>query len=117
MIGEHLSPNGRVATLVHELAHALVADEDEDGAPSLTYAENELVAESVAFLCCRSVGLQTDENSIPYLASWAERADLDVLERTAKLTDRLASRIETALRTEDGSGEREALSEMTSPAQ
>jgi len=44
-----------------------------------------------------TVALDTSENSIPYLASWAESASLDVLEQTAKLTDRLARRIEHAL--------------------
>jgi hypothetical protein len=34
---------------------------------------------------------------VPYLASWAEQADLGVLEQTAALIDRLASRIENAV--------------------
>jgi hypothetical protein len=34
---------------------------------------------------------------VPYLASWAEQADLGVLEQTAALIDRLASRIEDAV--------------------
>ncbi len=96
-VAERLSPNARVATLVHELAHALAHADREHGDPALTYAQSELVAESVSFTCCRSAGLQTAENSIPYLAGWAERAELDALEQTAKLTDRLAERIEIAL--------------------
>jgi hypothetical protein len=46
---------------------------------------------------CGVAGVDTSGYSIPYLASWAERADLDVFERAAKMTDRLATRIETAL--------------------
>ena len=53
--------------------------------------------ESVAFCCCQTVGLDTSANSIPYLASWAESASLEVLEQTAALTGRLADRIEHAL--------------------
>jgi hypothetical protein len=34
---------------------------------------------------------------VPYLASWAEQSDLSVLEQTAALIDRLASRIEDAV--------------------
>jgi hypothetical protein len=41
------------------------------------------------------VGLATDDNSIPYLASWAEAASLGVLERAAQLTSRLAARSRT----------------------
>ena len=63
----------------------------------MTYAEEELVVESIAYCVCQTVGLATDENSIPYLASWAEDASLDVLQRAARLTSRLAERIESAL--------------------
>ena len=35
--------------------------------------------------------------AFPYLPSWAEQASLEVLEQTAALTGRLASRIEEAL--------------------
>ena len=69
----------------------------DDQAPALDYAEGELIAESVAWTCCQTVGLDTSANSIPYLASWAEQASLDVLERAAALTGRLADRIEHAL--------------------
>jgi hypothetical protein len=79
----------------HELAHALVA-EDPD-APQLDYAQGELIAESVAWCVCQTVGLDSSANSIPYLASWAEQASLEVLEQTAQLTGRLATRIESAL--------------------
>jgi hypothetical protein len=94
-VAERLEPNGRLVALIHELAHALVA-EDPD-APLLDYAQGELIAESVAWCCCQTVGLDSSANSIPYLASWAEQASLEVLEQTAQLTGRLATRIETAL--------------------
>ena len=51
----------------------------------------------VAYCVCQTVGLATDDNSIPYLASWAEEASLDVLECAAQLTARIAERIETSL--------------------
>jgi hypothetical protein len=100
VIAQRLSPNAAVATRIHELAHALVEADRHEQDPSLSYAEEELVAESVAYTCCRSVGLATDANSIPYLASWAERAELQLLEQTARLIHRLASRIEHALHDE-----------------
>ena len=96
---ERLAPNGRLVALIHELAHALVAVDDQ--APELDYAEGELIAESVAWTCCQTVGLDTSANSIPYLASWAEQASLEVLERAAALTGRLADRIEHALLDDD----------------
>ena len=94
-VADRLEPNGRLAAGIHEVAHALVGVDEL--APDLTYAEEELVVESVAYCVCQTVGLATDENSIPYLASWAEQASLDVLQRAAQLTSRLAGRIESAL--------------------
>ena len=94
-VAERLEANGRLVALIHELAHALLA-EDPD-APRLDYAQGELIAESVAFCACQTVGLDTSANSIPYLTSWAEQASLDVLEQTAALTGRLADRIESVL--------------------
>jgi antirestriction protein ArdC len=94
-IAERLSPNGRLAAAIHELSHALVGADEQ--APKLTYAQEELVVESIAFCCCQTVGLDTGANSIPYLTSWAESASLDVLEQTVELTARLADRIEAVL--------------------
>ena len=90
------SVNGRVATLVHELAHALVDVDRQDDDPALDYAQEELVVESVAYTVCGSLGLDIAGAAIPYLASWSERAELATVERTAKLIDRLARRIEDA---------------------
>ena len=98
-VAERLEANGRVVALIHELAHALVAE--DPGAPRLGYAQGELIAESVAFCCCQTVGLDTSANSIPYLTSWAEGASLDVLEQPAALTGRLADRIEHTLLDEE----------------
>jgi antirestriction protein ArdC len=94
-ISDRLSANGQLAAGVHELAHALVALDEL--APRLSYAEEELVVESVAFCVCETVGLDTKANSLPDLTGWAEEADLEVLERAAALTARLADRIEAAL--------------------
>lgn len=65
--------------------------------PELDRASEELVVESVAFTCMGALGIRSDAYSVPYLASWAEDADLSVLEGTAALIDRLASRIEDAV--------------------
>jgi len=43
-----------------------------------------------------ALGLDSSGYSIPYLASWAQEGELDTIERTAALIDRLARRIEDA---------------------
>lgn len=84
------SDNARAATIVHELAHALVRLDFRPEDPSLGYAEEELVVESVAFTVCGGLGIDMTGASIPYLASWAEQAPLQTIEGTANLIDRLA---------------------------
>lgn len=101
-IGEHLEPSGAAAVRIHELGHALVRLDRTDGDPQLDYASEEIVVEFIAHAVCNTLGLDTSANSVPYLAAWAEDADLDVLERTASLIDRLATRIENAVVSRDG---------------
>jgi hypothetical protein len=91
-LAARLQANARVATLVHELAHALIPLVDDQ--PALSYAEEELVVESVAWCVCDTAGLDTSANSIPYLTSWSATASLDALQRTAELVDRLTREIE-----------------------
>jgi hypothetical protein len=62
-VSDRLQPNGRLAAGIHEVGHALVALDEL--APKLTYAEEELVVESVAYCTCQTLGLATDANSIP----------------------------------------------------
>jgi hypothetical protein len=100
VVDDRLCANQRVKTLCHELAHALVRHDRHPDDPRLDYAGEELVAESVAYTCLGAVGVSSEEYSIPYLASWAETSELEVLEHTAALIDRLATRIERALHDE-----------------
>jgi antirestriction protein ArdC len=93
--------NQQAAALAHELAHALVRLDHHDDDPLLDYATEELVAESVAYAVCGFLGLDTADNSIPYLAGWSEQAEADAFERIAALVDRLARRLENALQPDD----------------
>jgi hypothetical protein len=56
-VAERLEANGRVVALIHELAHALVAQDPD--APRLDYAQGELIAEPVAYCCCQTVVLDS----------------------------------------------------------
>ena len=89
--------NGQVATLIHKLAHALCALEPGQERPELSYAQEELVVESVAYTVTGAAGLDVSGASIPYLTSWSEEAPIEVIEQTAGLIDRLARRIEEAI--------------------
>jgi antirestriction protein ArdC len=93
------SPNRRVKTLAHELAHALVRADRQEEDPELDAAAEELVAETVAYSVCASSGIQPGEFSISHLAGWSEQTPISRIERTAALIDRLSRRIEDAVAT------------------
>ncbi|MTD47523.1 hypothetical protein GKE82_25295 [Conexibacter sp. W3-3-2] len=101
-IARDISVNQQVVALTHELAHALVREDRRDDDPTLTYAREELVAESVAYIVARGLGFDPAANSIPYLAAYSEQTGPDAWQQIAALTDRLAARIENALHTEPG---------------
>ncbi len=69
-VADRLEDAAAVKTLAHELAHVLLHSE-----PTCDYHANrercEVEAESVAFLVCRELGLETDAYSFPYVATWA----------------------------------------------
>ena len=57
----------QVKTLAHEIGHALMHEDRAD----LVRALAELEAESVAFVVCRAMGLDTSDYSFGYVAGWA----------------------------------------------
>jgi antirestriction protein ArdC len=104
--------NHQVKTLIHELAHALIHCTATDG-PELSYAEEEIVVESIAFIVVGGLGIDTSGYSIPYLTSWSQDdADIETVEACAELIDRHARRIENAIGDPPGPT---ATSETTEP--
>jgi antirestriction protein ArdC len=64
-------PRQQVKTLAHELAHAILHGDSYQGSRELA----ELEAESVAFIVCSSLQLDSSEYSFGYLAGWAGGGD------------------------------------------
>lgn len=93
-VSDDFSPNTQVKTAVHEDSHALVRVERRDDDPKLTYGEEEVVVECVAYTVCSSLGLDTSGYSVPYMTSWGDGGEI---KRYGELIDRLASRIEEAV--------------------
>jgi antirestriction protein ArdC len=91
------SANARVATLAHELAHALVRADRQKDDPQLDYNAEEVVVETVSYCVCGSLGLDTGGYSAPYVASWGGESALEQVEAYARLIDRLARRIEESV--------------------
>lgn len=65
-----------IKTLVHEIAHAQMHDWDD----GLSRNAKEVEAESVAFVTCEYLGIDTSDYSFPYVAGWAGDKELKVLQ-------------------------------------
>jgi antirestriction protein ArdC len=91
VISTDLAPNGKVRTLIHELAHA-------HGVTYKDYSrgEAEVIVETAATIVCGSLGLDTSGESIPYIAGWGESGDLDAIRKHAETVDTIARSIENA---------------------
>ena len=91
-IRDDLSPAQMVKTLVHEIAHALLHDEqaaigDRRGC--------ELEAESVAYIVTQAIGIDSGSYSFGYIASWAK--DSGQFEKSAERINRTAHDILSSL--------------------
>ena len=92
VIDADLPANGRVATLVHEIAHAHGVDYQR-----FTRPEAELIVESVAYIVSAGAGLDTGSESVPYLAGWNDQQTVERIEALAGTIDEIARHIEHAL--------------------
>lgn len=81
LVKESLSGAQRFKTALHELAHIRLHEPDAEGRPDCR-GTVEVEAESVAYMVCASLGLDTSGYSLPYVASWSG-GDLDTVATTA----------------------------------
>ncbi len=91
-VREGLEPAQSVKTLAHELAHAILHSQAD--CTGLTRAVAELEAESVAFVVCDDLGLDSSAYSFGYIATWTGCGDA-----ADKAIGASAQRINTAART------------------
>lgn len=85
-IKESLDDTHKVKTIIHELAHSILHSELK-----CTRREAEVQAESVAFIVCSRMGIDTSDYSFGYIASWSSgknikelKSSLDLIEKTSK---------------------------------
>lgn len=92
VLSEELTGNAALRVLIHETVHAL-------GVTYKTHrrAEAEVITDATTHIVCASVGLDTSQDTIPYIASWATGDALDAVRTAAALIDRIAGQLEDAL--------------------
>lgn len=81
-----------VKTLIHELSHALLHSEG----PILSREVAEVEVESVAYVVCSAIGLDSGQYSFPYVTRWAE-GNAELVKLTAQRVTECASGILTKL--------------------
>lgn len=96
-LSDSLAPNGEVRTLIHELAHTY-------GIGYARYQRGvaEAIVEAATAIACRSLGLDTDLASVPYIAGWSD-GDAEVIEAQAETIDRIARELTEAASTKEES--------------
>lgn len=85
----------RFKTAVHELAHISLHQPNSQGRPNCRGIV-EVEAESVAYMICAALGVDTTGYSLPYVASWSG-GDLDKVTATADRVIRCAHQVITHL--------------------
>ena len=91
------SPAQQVKTMAHELGHVLL---HADQSVQRDRAQKELEAESVAFVVCRAIGIQSDDYSFGYVLSWAGGEDeanrlmKDSASRIVKAADQIINAVD-----------------------
>jgi antirestriction protein ArdC len=75
-------------TLIHEIAHSLLHNDDK-----FLTRDAEVQAESIAYVVCSSLGLDTSEYSFEYVASWSEGKELKELRSSLTVIDMTSKQI------------------------
>ena len=88
----------RFKTAVHELAHISLHEPNSQGRPNCRGIV-EVEAESVAYMVCAALGVDSAGYSLPYVASWSG-GDLDKVTATADRVIRCSHHVLTGLEAE-----------------
>jgi hypothetical protein len=101
IVRDDLSPQQALKTQIHELAHVLMHDPTlgENGGKLREHVEVE--AESVAYVVCDALGVDSAEYSTPYVASWAG-GDPERIQETAQSVLTTGRKIVTGIEAELG---------------
>ena len=92
-----VAPAQAVKTLIHELGHALLHSEE---LPKSKEAA-EVEVESVAYIVCDAIGLDSGDYSFAYVARWAD-GSTDLLKETGERVIACAKRVLEGLDATDG---------------
>ncbi|MBR6677511.1 MAG: ImmA/IrrE family metallo-endopeptidase [Oscillospiraceae bacterium] len=85
-------------TLIHEIAHAKLHDPATTGEEQRkNRSEREVEAESIAFVVCQYMGIDTSDYSFGYVAGWSADKELDELKASLELIRSTAKEVIAAI--------------------
>lgn len=87
-----VAPAQAVKTLIHELAHGLLHSDEVPRSKEVA----EIEVESVAYIVCDAIGLDSGDYSFAYVACWTE-GDCELLKSTAQRVTECATGVLEAL--------------------
>ena len=99
-IRDGLAELQRVKTVIHEIAHAMLHAKGAEEADA-DRSTREVQAESVAYVVCRALGLDTSDYSFGYVAGWSSDKELTALKGSLDAIVRTADKILKAFEPEN----------------
>lgn len=82
----------QLKTLCHEVAHSLLHNKEAQELTTFTSSQKECEAESVAYVVMHSLGYNTEEYSLGYLAGW-EGLEKDLIRKSLNRISKCANTI------------------------
>ena len=98
-IKDGMPPRQTVKTLIHEIGHAFAHTKEQLNDLPRTREIIETEAESIAFIVCDSLGIDTSDYSFPYISTWARDDHKKILKSSMKTIQRTADHIIRKLHT------------------
>lgn len=90
VIDSNLSATQTLKTLIHEIAHAKLHNNDSEFADADRNTK-EVQAESVAFTVCNYFGIDSSDYSFGYIAGWSKGRELEELRESLEIIRQTAS--------------------------
>ena len=92
VVSEDLSEIHAVKTLLHETVHSILHRKTADQV-NMDRSTKEVEAESVAFVVCQHIGLDTSDYSFDYLANWSSDEQMKELKAALPLIQKTSNEI------------------------
>ena len=92
-IRDDMSEIQTICAVIHEISHAKIYNvKGGDEKPKDKRAQ-ECACESISYVICQYYGIETDKNSLSYIASWSRDKDLKELKSSLETIRRTASEL------------------------